>query len=186
MPKFYIILFVTCWIHVYKKDAAELICSNPLCDRTLNVSIWISFIVICKIVSVHPQWRIRKAATTVLSVREREKKVWNFYLKKKQPLSVALNLLMRDFFTPTNSTVTCAQFCYNNTLTEHGSNRPSMQKQRSVWCTGTSVQHLMPWCLLLGIPENHLHVPSVDGIKVLSWRITGPNISSLSWTVTVW
>ncbi len=41
------------------------------------------------------------------------------------------------YFTTTNSTVTGAQFCYNNTLEhntnntiEHGSSQPPMQKQR--------------------------------------------------------
>jgi len=47
---------------------------------------------------------------------------------------------MSDYFTPIDSTVTGALFCYYKTYTEHDSNQPSMQKQRSVWCTGTSVQ----------------------------------------------
>ncbi len=67
---------------------------------------------------------------------------------------MTLNLLpvirMCDYslITTTNSTVTGAQYCYNNTLKhnthntiKHGSSQPSMQKQRSVWCNvDTAVQ----------------------------------------------
>jgi len=34
---------------------------------------------------------------------------------------------MSNYFTPTDSTVTGAQFCYNKTFTEHDSNQPAMQ-----------------------------------------------------------
>jgi len=61
-----------------------------------------------------------------------------FYTYIKNFLSVTLNVLMSDYFTST--TVEGAQFCYYKTYTEHDSNQPSIQKQRSVWCTGTSVQ----------------------------------------------
>ncbi len=97
--------------------------------------------------------RILNDVTVVLCLLERKcKKNIRNSLKKK-------NYFLCDFkfttcntdyslITTTNSTVTGAQFCYNNTLEhntnntiKHGSSQPSMQKQRSVWCTvDTAVQ----------------------------------------------
>ncbi len=88
--------------------------------------------------------RILNDVTVVLCLLERKckKNIWNS-LKKKTIFSVTLNLLpvihMCDYslITTTNSTVTGAQFCYNNTLEhntnntiKHGSSQPSMQKKR--------------------------------------------------------
>ncbi len=89
--------------------------------------------------------RILNDVTVVLCLLERKSKknIWNSLKKKKTIFSVTLNLLpvihMCDYslITTTNSTVTGAQFCYNNTVEyntnntiEHGSSQPSMQKQR--------------------------------------------------------
>ncbi len=67
--------------------------------------------------------------------------IWNSKKKKKTFLCdfkfTTCNTHVWLFFTTTNSTVTGAQFCYNNTLEhntnntiEHGSSQPPMQKQR--------------------------------------------------------
>ncbi len=84
--------------------------------------------------------RVLNDVTVVLCLLERKSK------KKKTFLCdftfTTCNTLVRLFFTATTSTVTDAQFSHDNTLEhntnniiEHGSSQPSMQKQRSVWCT---------------------------------------------------